>query len=495
MKPIKVIDLFAGPGGLGEGFASIGPDAEPTFDIVVSVEKEPSAHATLTLRSFTRKFPNRTLPRKYYQYLRGEITREKLIAAFPREWEEALKETLGRPVALGEDNELIYSTINDALGDNIDPWVLIGGPPCQAYSIAARAKNQGNDSYIAAEDERHFLYKEYLEIIEKFKPAVFIMENVKGMLSSSPTGRPIFEQIVSDLRNPHQGDLSYEIFPMRNTDQKSISSGNNFIIKAEEYGVPQARHRVILLGVRTDIPADYSKIGLQKSPPVSVGQALICMPKLRSGLSKGEDSYSKWNKVSESALNNSAALLNIDLNKIIKGASPKTRGKRFLRRKKTLSKNLPEHLRTWLADEQLGGIIQHETRSHIKSDIERYAYVSLFGCRYSRSPRIPEFPKDLLPNHKNIHSGKFVDRFRILVRNDPSKTITSHIAKDSHAFIHFDPIQSRGLTVREAARLQTFPENYFFEGGRTQQYIQVGNAVPPFLARQIGQIVKKIITI
>jgi DNA (cytosine-5)-methyltransferase 1 len=128
----------------------------------------------------------------------------------------------------------------------------------------------------------------------------------------------------------------------------------------------------------------------------------------------------------------------------------------------------------------------------MSSDIERYSFVSLYGQIHDRSPHIKELPIDLLPNHKNVDSGNFVDRFKVQLANYPSKTITSHIAKDSHAFIHYDPFQARGLTVREAARLQTFPENYFFEGNRTQQYVQVGNAVPPYLANQIGCIIARI---
>ena len=154
---------------------------------------------------------------------------------------------------------------------------------------------------------------------------------------------------------------------------------------------------------------------------------------------------------------------------------------------------MPPNLKSWIQDDRINGIIQHESRAHMETDIARYSYVSLFATCKKRSPKISEFPEYLLPNHKNVHSGNFVDRFKSQLKGSPSKTITSHISKDSHAFIHFDPTQSRGLTVREAARIQTFPENYFFEGNRTQQYVQVGNAVPPFLSSLIGEIVEKII--
>jgi DNA (cytosine-5)-methyltransferase 1 len=497
-KPIKIIDLFAGPGGLGEGFASVGSDNNPVFKIAVSVEKEASAHRTLTLRAFTREFKNRVLPKEYYEYIRGKMSKEDLIKAYPAQWAAACEETLGGPVALGEDNELIHRKIAEVLEKNKEPWVLIGGPPCQAYSLAGRARNMGSKDYVAEEDGRHFLYKEYLEIIKKYKPAVFVMENVKGILSSSPTGKPIFDQILSDLKNPDERELKYNLYSLSNAPRSTdmfgpVFNARDFIIRAEDYGVPQARHRVILLGVRSDIAVEHSQTLLDKSLEVNVGQVLANMPKLRSGLSKNKDDSASWQQIAQLALQNAASLVNVDKDKILKIPLPKSRGKNFVTKKNTLSKELPKQLKDWLADEKLGGIIQHETRGHMSSDIARYAYVSLFGKRYGRSPLISEFPKHLLPNHKNVNSGKFVDRFKSQVSGSPSKTITSHIAKDSHAFIHFDPLQSRGFTVREAARIQTFPENYFFEGNRTQQYVQVGNAVPPYLAMLIAAKISTIL--
>jgi DNA (cytosine-5)-methyltransferase 1 len=129
----------------------------------------------------------------------------------------------------------------------------------------------------------------------------------------------------------------------------------------------------------------------------------------------------------------------------------------------------------------------------MRSDLHRYFFASTFACVHGRSPVLEDFPTELLPVHKNVpealRDGTFHDRFNVQLAGHPATTITSHISKDGHYFIHYDPTQCRSLTVREAARIQTFPDNYFFEGPRTEQYKQVGNAVPPFLARQVAEIV------
>jgi len=127
------------------------------------------------------------------------------------------------------------------------------------------------------------------------------------------------------------------------------------------------------------------------------------------------------------------------------------------------------------------------------SDLWRYIYAAAYAQVHDRSPKLSEYPEALLPNHKNAKTGKFADRFRVQLADHPSSTVTCHIAKDGHYFIHYDPAQCRSLTVREAARLQTFPDDYFFEGPRTEQYKQVGNAVPPYLAEQIGKVVAEIL--
>lgn len=150
-------------------------------------------------------------------------------------------------------------------------------------------------------------------------------------------------------------------------------------------------------------------------------------------------------------------------------------------------------LMQWIERPELRALAQHETRGHMVSDLGRYLFAAVYGQEYGSSPKAEDFPVSLVPNHKNWHTGMFSDRFRVQIAGEPSTTVTSHISKDGHYFIHPDPMQCRSLTVREAARLQTFPDDYLFMGNRTEQYVQVGNAVPPFLARQIAALIHQTI--
>jgi DNA (cytosine-5)-methyltransferase 1 len=151
----------------------------------------------------------------------------------------------------------------------------------------------------------------------------------------------------------------------------------------------------------------------------------------------------------------------------------------------------------WFLDRRIGGALQHAARSHMPSDIQRYFYAACYAKLHGHSPKLAEFPRRLWPAHRNAKAaanGKmFSDRFRVQAKGRPATTVVSHMSKDGHYYIHYDPVQCRSLTVREAARLQTFPDNYFFEGARTDQYRQVGNAVPPLLARQLATIVADIL--
>lgn len=518
MTPLKVIDLFAGPGGLGEGFASYRtPEGHQAFKIALSIEKEASAHRTLLLRSLFRQYPDGDAPEAYYDFLRGDLgaTPEEELYQLPElqgKLELARQEV--QAIELGvTDKKEVNRRVRDALSG--DDFVLIGGPPCQAYSLAGRVRHMRERPipYNPDEDHRNFLYREYLEIIAKFQPAVFVMENVKGLLSARTSEGLVFPRIRSDLADPCKSTnlkpdrgrkrSKYKIFSFvcgKQGDSAQQSTANrrdarDFVIRVEEFGIPQARHRVILLGVR-DFTGPPPRTLEPNETRVTVKDAISALPPLRSGISKGSDSAEKWEQVPDSTRRKleklsspfppSVASSIFDASRKVKSWA--SRGSEF--GMTTSYEGMPADLVSWFRDPRMGGgITNHTSRSHIIDDLSRYWFAAHYRQTASRSPRTKDFPEPLWPAHKNFLTGKFADRFRVQGWDQPASTITSHIAKDGHYFIHPDPSQMRSLTVREAARLQTFPDNYHFVGNRTSQYVQVGNAVPPLLAKQLAEIV------
>jgi DNA (cytosine-5)-methyltransferase 1 len=504
---IPVIDLFAGPGGLCEGFSSIFDKAGGRrFAVKVSVEKDPIAHRTLLLRAIFRKFPKGKVPRCYYAYIRGEITREAFLTHQEVKGvaEQAAREARCAELGVTPPEE-VDGWIREALGDETD-WVLIGGPPCQAYSVAGRSRLRGKDPEKFEADAKHFLYTEYLRIIQEFAPAVFVMENVKGMLNSMNSGKRIFEQILADLKAPRDG-LSYEIRSLVVQKKEGNLDPNDYVIEADEHGIPQSRHRVILFGIRSDmveatpeLVKDPERFLLKKSGrKVGVSVALAGLPALRSRLSREPDSQAAWIKAlreTPQSLKGWRLPVRGDIEsameKFIKRAEKNASfGANFIPMDVVPGGAMPEPLQQWYLDSKVGGVLQHETRSHMRSDLHRYMFSACFAATQKYAPDLRNFPPKLLPDHMNVDKEMipFKDRFRVQMGKFPSSTVVAHIKKDGHYYIHPDPAQCRSLTVREAARLQTFPDNYFFEGNRTEQYGQIGNAVPPLLAKQIAEII------
>ena len=518
---IPVIDLFAGPGGLGEGFSTLDDyDSDRKFKIVLSIENDTFAHKTLTLRSFFRQFEPESIPQDYYRFLRGEITIETLFDLWPVQSKRAKREAL--LAKLGDDKEAIPDDeLNEkialALGDN-QVWVLIGGPPCQAYSVVGRSRRQ--DTFLdEKKDEKVGLYKQYLKILAIHQPPVFVMENVKGLLSAKTAEDRIFSKIISDLSDPCRSlnNKSNKIKSVNSRPEYSIYSlvreprgfdlndrpiynPIDFIIQTEKYGIPQTRHRLILLGIRNDINKNLGL--LEQRDEISISEVLSGLPKIRSRLSRIDDSADNWIRVisqisNEKILSEIHTDIKTEILKQLDLLKNKrfTTGGEFINYKNGSVKYNPE----WYIDKKIGGVCNHSSRGHMEGDLLRYFFSACFARVMNISPKLKDFPKTLLPDHKNIHEGineqKFADRFRVQLLNSPSKTITSHISKDGHYYIHPDSQQCRSFSVREAARIQTFPDNYYFCGPRTSQFTQVGNAVPPILAKKIAEIVFNLLKI
>lgn len=408
---LKFLDLFAGAGGLSEGFIRAG------FKPIAHVEADASACFTLKTRQAFHWLKNNNSIDLYSKYLKNEITRNELYSAVPiSEIDSVINEFIG-PDTL--DN--IFQKVDEQLGKSkLD--LIIGGPPCQAYSLIGRARGNMDD------DPRNHLYKYYAEFLKRYKPKYFVFENVLGLLTAKSPSDELYFDKMKDLFIQIGYSIEYRV------------------LSANEYGVLQNRKRIILVGKR----GHRSKKSFYPEPEQWLPQANV------------------WDLLK-------------DLPQIPAGGGqttpiePITKSSEWLEQAQIYS-NLPL---TW-----------HEARPHSKQDLEIYQYaVNLWNTEKRR------LHYDDLPEHLKSHKGRnsFVDRFKVVAGDlTACHTVVAHISKDGHHYIHPDINQNRSLTPREAARIQSFPDDYYFENvsgkpARTSAFRQIGNAVPVLLAQKIAE--------
>ncbi|MBT9132491.1 MAG: Modification methylase AplI [Syntrophomonadaceae bacterium] len=440
------IDLFAGCGGLSEGFKKAG------FDIIAQVEMDRWACETLRTRHLYHGLKATGKGYLYRRYLMGNVQQEDVLDRFP-----GLGESISLRViqaTLGDDGtEHILQKIESSRRYHGAPrfHVLLGGPPCQPYSLAGRSR----DPFRMENDERHYLYRHYLEILESLQPDFFLYENVPGLFTARAEGKQIFVKILNDFSSLNP---PYEITPPL---KQVLEEPGSYILNSADFHIPQTRKRLILIGYKKSLERKNPEIknifkGLQKlalknggEECLTVGDAIGDLPALAPG--RGNDGWFGF-------------------------YSSNTSLKPYQIR---MRKDSP-------------GILNHAARTHMQADLERYGFFIEHhrnGNGAARLDDLVEERPDLVPNHR--HLDKFLDRFKVQWWDYPSSTITAHICKDGHYYIHPDINQRRSFTVREAARCQSFPDNFKFEGPRTEQFRQVGNAVPPLLARVIGRYICK----
>lgn len=433
-----VVDLFSGAGGLTEGFVKAG------FKIVAHVEKEKWACETLKTRICYHYLKEKDRLDLYNKYIVQSVNynninedRKIIFEKFPQLEEKLNYEVLNRTFGDPEEDknatsiEEIINLIEKALEYNKEEKVdvIIGGPPCQAYSLIGR----GRMGESVENDKRNFLFKYYKEIVDKFKPEVFIFENVPGILSAHK-GR-IFKAIEDEF-----DEIGYKL-------QSGTSEDNPVanIIDASELGVYQSRKRVILFGSKEDLKyPDFKKYVEELDKDKNTWNAIGDLPPLEPG--KGNDYFfGEYDNVSEEKLSKFQKLMR----------------------------------------EDSIGVLHHKARAHQDRDRKIYE-LAIRKAQESQQLKYYEIPEEY-STHKN--KNDFEDRFKVHWWYSIPHTIVAHISKDGHYNIHPSIEQKRSLTVREAARIQSFPDNYKFEGPRTWQYVQIGNAVPPLMAEVIAKAV------
>jgi DNA (cytosine-5)-methyltransferase 1 len=414
---MNFIDLFAGAGGLSEGFIRAG------FTPVVHVEMDSAACYTLKTRIAYHYLKTSGQYDKYIAYLKNEISRDDLYKMIP---ENLLDSVIN--LAIGtENNEKIHQAIARQLkGKKVD--LIIGGPPCQAYSLVGRARSSNG----MRGDPRNFLYVEYAKYLSKYSPSMFVFENVAGLKSANGGAY------------------------LKNMERLFLKKGYTmklFSVEANSFGVLQNRKRIIIIGWKTGHePAlpDLEKI--KQNLVYKVKDIFSDLPVLQSGT--GTDKYSKYRTRPNEYLNKTGIRNGIEI------------------------------------------LTQHIARPHTDQDKKIYRIaVSKWNSKHERLD-YNDLPEKL-KTHKNRHS--FFDRFKVVAQDlDHSQTVVAHIAKDGHYYIHPDIDQNRPISVRESARLQSFPDDYYFEGvkegkNRTAAFKQIGNAVPPLMSYAIAKELFKLL--
>jgi DNA (cytosine-5)-methyltransferase 1 len=410
-RNLTFIDLFAGAGGLSEGFVANGG-----FIPVAHVEMNPYASLTLRTRTCYYYLKENNRLDEYRGYQRGEITRDELFNRMPH----GMLETVINSEISDETTDEIFASIDEILHNaNIQTIdVIIGGPPCQAYSLLGRAKDRNG----MRNDPRNFLYRQYIRFLNRYRPRMFIFENVPGILTANQGA--IFRDIIREFN-----EAGYTV------DYRILDAAN--------FGVLQHRKRVIIIGWQADLAIEYPNFEI-----VEV-QATV------------NDILSDLIRLERSTENNTyiAAPSNYLQNSGIRSAD-----------------DILTH---------------HECRFHNPRDIEIYRLVIEAWNEGHRRLKYTDLPEELC-THNNRNA--FLDRFKLLAGDIQfSHTMVAHISKDGHYFIHPDITQCRSISVREAARIQSFPDNYYFEGPRGAKFVQIGNAVPPLMAEGLARGIRNIL--
>ena len=418
---MRYLDLFAGAGGLSEGFFKAG------FKPVAHVELCESACYTLKTRTAFHYLEETKNLKPYIKYTSGRISRDDLYSLIPKErLNSVICEEIGT-----ETLKKIFSKI-DALKGSEGIDLIVGGPPCQAYSLVGRSRDPNN----MLNDKRNYLFKFYVKFLERYKPTYFVFENVLGLLSAKDEkGCRYLDIMTADFNK-----AGYAI------DLK--------ILNATDYGVLQNRKRIIIVGKRTDAKEFNFVWPLENPSNVQVSEAFIDLPAINAG--EGD-------------------VFNCQLTRVPQNSWLYASGIR------SRVNNMP--------------VTYHCSRNHKKQDLEIYRIAVKKWNKCKERLKYSDLP-ERLKTHKNQKT--FLDRFKVVAANESaSQTIVAHIAKDGHYYIHPDINQNRSLTPREAARLQTFPDEYYFESvsgkpSRTDAYRQIGNAVPVRLAYAIAEQLREV---